>query len=454
MSTKSKIKATFVVISLTVFSSFAKADFYKCMSLNIGFENTTWTMFLSKSVSEEINSQMTVDQIVTAATTQKEIEKIIQDVAQKNLARFIGNSTTSVLTKKDYNFSTEFTHSVRLFTRHLRMRLSQVKNKNWTKPINFQIVFAPKISETLLDRRSIGTVPRLSIYPKDRFLVMEQMPETDSIPQNFNETINSLSAAGINLLAHKALTCGSTDPYLVSANISVSVFPDISKSNVKSQLVIGMPMGVSMPFKQANDQISFTSVVMPEKVNDLKFNNGYAPLSEFPMAFINLTGTLDTSEIPILVRFGTIGSYSSSGWERTNGEVLRAKVPRLRGTPAGKIKDLLNVDFSVYNIFATMDYSKYQKNEALEIKELNLYISAGLDAMSGFKVGMINKKDIDDQFRSEINKTIKTTIEQQTVDLKNKSIKIISENAQLQPAEVETMLRSLFSAVKSKRELL
>ncbi len=396
---------------------------------------------------------MTVDQIVNAATVQKEIEKIIQDVAQKNLSRFIGNSTTSVFTKKDYNFNTEFTHAIRLFNRHLRMRLNQMKNKNWTKPLSFQIAFAPKISETLLDRKADGVVPRLSIYPKDRFLVMEQMPETDSIAQNFNETINNLSSAGINLLAHKALTCGSSDPYLVSANIGVSVFPDVNKSSIKSQLVIGMPMGVTMPFKQANDQISFSSVVMPEKVDDLKFN-GYAPLSEFPMAFVNTTGTLESSEIPILVRFGTIGSYSSNGWERTNGGVLRTKVPRLRGTPVGKIKDLLNVDFSVFNISATMNYSKYQKNEVLEIKELNLFISAGLDAMSGFKVGMINKKDIDDQFRSEINKTIKATIEQQTAELKNKSIKMISENTQLQPTEVETLLRSLFSAVKTKRETL
>ena len=193
---------------------------------------------------------------------------------------------------------------------------------------------------------------------------------------------------------------------------------------------------------------------MPEKVNDLKFNNGYAPLSEFPMAFVNSTGTLESSEMPILVRFGTIGSYSSSGWERTNGVALRSKVPRLRGTPTGKIKEMLNVDFSIFNISATMDYSKYQKNEVLEIKELNLYISAGLDAMTGFKVGMINKKDIDDQFRSEINKAIKATIEQQTAELKNKAIKIISENAQLQPTEVETLLKSLFSAVKTKREAL
>ena len=209
-----------------------------------------------------------------------------------------------------------------------------------------------------------------------------------------------------------------------------------------------------MPFLQANDQISFTSVVMPEKVNDLKSINGYAPLSEFPMAFVNLSGKLESSEIPLLVRFGTIGSYnstaSSTGWERTTGDILRTKVPRLRGTPAGKIKDLLNVDFSIYNIAATMDYSKYQKNEVLEIKELNLYISAGLDAMSGFKVGMINKKEIDDQFRSEINKTIKATIEKQTQDLKNKSLKIISENTQLQPSEVETLLKSIFSAVKTE----
>ena len=133
MRNKSKITAVLTFAILTILTSFAKAsDFYKCMSLNIGSENTTWTMFLSRSISEEINSQMTVDQILSASTTQKEIESIVKDVAQQNLMRFIGNSTTSVLTKKDYNFNTEFMHSIRLFGRHLRMRLHQFKNKNWT----------------------------------------------------------------------------------------------------------------------------------------------------------------------------------------------------------------------------------------------------------------------------------------------------------------------------------
>ena len=251
------IPALALFVSLQSTTAVAANDFYKCMSLNVGYENTTWTMFLSKSVPEEINSSMTVDQIVTASTTQKEIEKIVVDVAQQNIARFVRNSTTALMVKNDYNFNTEFTHSVRLFTRHLRMRLNQLKNKNWTKPISFQIVFAPKISDTLLDRRTDGIIPRLSVYPKDRFLVLEQMPDSDSIPTSFNSQIDKLSSAGINLLAQKALECGSTSPYLVSATLAVSILPDTSQSSFKSQLVVGMPMGLSLPFEQANDQIRF-----------------------------------------------------------------------------------------------------------------------------------------------------------------------------------------------------
>ncbi len=451
-STKIKPAIAFFafLLSMQPVAAFAANDFYKCMSLNVGSENTTWTMFLSKSVPEEINSSMTVEQIVSASTTQKEIEKIVVDVAQQNIARFVRNSTTALMVKNDYNFNTEFTHSVRLFTRHLRMRLNQLKNKNWTKPITFQIVFAPKISETLLDRRTDGIVPRLSVYPKDRFLVMEQMPDADSIPVSFNSQIDKLSSAGINLLAHKALTCGSSNPYLVSATLSVSILPDISQSSFKSQLVVGMPMGLSLPFEQANDQIRFTNVIMPDKVNDLNAATGFAPLGEFPMAFVNLTGTLNSSEVPLLIRFGPIGTFNSGSWERSNGDIARTKVPRLRGVPVGKIKDLLSVDFSVFNISAAIDYTKYQNNDVLEIKELNLYISAGLEAMAGFKVGMINKKEIDEQFRSEINKTIKSTIEKQSQDLKAKSLQLVSENTQLPPAEVESLLRSIFSAFKTE----
>ncbi len=431
------------------------------MSLSIGLENTSWTMFLAKSIPEEINTQMTVDQIIRTSTAQKEIEKVVTDVAQQNIARFVRNSTTALMSKKDYNFNTEFSHSLRLFTRHLRLRLNAAalkdNTKTWTKPISFQIVFAPKISEALLDRRTDGLVPRLSVYPKDRFLVMEQMPDADSIPRSFNENVGNLSFAGINLLAHKALSCGSTNPYLVSIVLNISIHPDVSQTSFSSQLVVGMPMGTTLPFAQANDQIKFTTLIMPEKVNHLNSATGYAPLAEFPMAFVNVSGTLGSSQVPLLVRFGSLGAFSATGsatgspngWERSNGELSRTKVPRLRGIPVGKIKDLLSVDFSIYNIAALIDYSKYQNNEVLEIKELNLYISAGLKALADFKVGMINKKEIDDQFKSEINKTIKSTIEQQTADLKKKSVGIIAENTQLQPSEVEALLKSVFSVAKS-----
>ena len=449
---KTKNNLALLAFALTsLFGTVSHADdFYKCMSLNVGLENTTWTLFLSKSIPEEITTQMTVDQIISTSTVQKEIEKIVTDVAQQNIARFVRNSTTALMTKKDYNFNTEFSHSLRLFTRHLRMRLNALKDKTWTKPISFRIVFAPKISETLLDRRTDGIVPRLSVYPKDRFLVMEQMPDSDSIPRSFNEDVGNLSTAGISLLAHKALACGSSNPYLVSTVLNLSIHPDISQSSFSSQLVMGMPMGTTLPFEQANDQIKFTTVIMPEKVNDLKSATGFAQASEFPMAFVNMSGTLGSSQVPLLVRFGTIGTFNANGWERTNGEVSRAKVPRLSGVPVGKIKDLLSVDFSIYNIAAMIDYTKYQNNEVLEIKELNLYISAGLNALAEFKVGMINKKEIDDLFKSEINKTIKSTIEQQTAELKKKSIGVIAENTQLQPAEVESLLKSVFSAAKSE----
>ena len=189
---------------------------------------------------------------------------------------------------------------------------------------------------------------------------------------------------------------------------------------------------------------------MPDKVDNLKMATGFAPLAEFPMAFVNLTGTLSASEVPLLIRFGPIGTFNSGSWERTSGDILRVKVPRLRGVPVGNVKNLLSVDFSVFNIAATVDYSKYQSNEVLEIKELNLYISAGFKALAGFKLGMINKKEIDEQFRSEINKTIKSTIEKQSQDLKSKSLQLVSENSSLPPAEVESLLKSIFSAVKSE----
>ncbi len=457
------INRTFLafLLSFAIAPSFAKAqadeaprtgaDFYKCMSMNIGSENTNWSMFISKSVPEEINAQMTVDEILESMTVQKEIEKIVVDVAQQNIARFVGTSFSSIRVKKEYNFVTEFTHSVRLFTRHLKMRLSQIKRKNGAKPISFQIVFSPKVSETLLDRRNDGEVPRLSIYPTDRFVIMQQMPDSDAVPISFENRIQRTSTEGINLLASKSLACGSSNPYLVAAMIGLTISPETESSSFKAQLVVGMPMGITMPFIQENDQIRFTSVVMPKKVNDQADINKIYDISEFPMAFVNLSGTLAAPQVPLLVRFGGIGTFGQNGFERTSGEILRSQVPRLRGTPVGKIKNMLSVDFSIYNIAAMIDYAKYATNDALEIKELNLYISAGVNALAEVKFGMFNKKEIDDQFKSEINKTIKTMIEQQTKDLKEKVVNKIAEDTQIKNSEVEELLKSIFLAIKEKK---
>ena len=113
-----KTKSIKIIIQLftlvTLITSVGQAnDFYKCMSLNIGAENTTWTMFLLQSLPQGINSQMSVEDIVLASTAQKEIEKIVFDVAQQNIARFVQNSTSALMTKNNYNFNTEFTHSLR-----------------------------------------------------------------------------------------------------------------------------------------------------------------------------------------------------------------------------------------------------------------------------------------------------------------------------------------------------
>lgn len=413
-----------------------KSNFYRCMSMNIAIDGYNWTMFLGKSMPEGLNSSMTIDQIREKNKIKQELEKIITDVAEQNLSRFIYNTTTQMTSDKQTDIQQELVHAIRLFTRHLRLRLGQYKSEIWTKPITLNILFAPRQNMAQINTE-VPEKQRLGVLASDRFTLFSE-DWLDRSVEPYNEQVVKISEKGKYLLKEKALRCGSAGPFVMSVLFSITLDPDLKKSSLLAQANIGMPLGQEIAFTQKNDQIAFEKVLLPEKINS-------ASLSQYPSALVTLSADFSSTEIPFQIQFGKTATLSAQGWKsHLSDDVQREDVPRLRGTPSGFIASFFNVDFSVFTVSSILDFSKYKGNDLLEVSDLNLYISAGLNQFSNIKFGMFNKEEVDEQFKTEINKSLQDAIKKQKQDLKNKSFSEISTSTGFSQYQLQLFLSELF----------
>lgn len=441
-------------------NSVKSAAFYDCLHMNKS--NYFWTMYLSKSLPQTVTSNMTVDQILEHSGPESMISQLIVDSAQKSLSRFIRKSIEKS-TSENFNLTTEFTNNLRLFGRYLRMRLKQAKNINFKSPIEFELMFAPRMSEVLMDRKIVGIGTRKSIYPMDRVLVAEPVLDNDLF-KSYDVEKGDLSLDGIQALMREALSCGEQakihQAYPVSIILKMVITPDIDNSKISAQFVAGMPTGQSVPFAQANPQITFQSIKLPNTVQDTPEDKGNLPLlmaNHFPVAIIDVSATLDSSVIPIEIRMGTLGALTGNGWQLSNIEgVLTKRLPKLVGIPgdaastsvAEKIKRGLLTEFNIAGLVLEIDYTKYGEKRAVEVEELDLLISAGLNRFPNFTVGQFSVKSVNEQFRTEINKTIAAQIDAQEAALKKKvedAKQKASEHTGLKPEQIDGMLKVLFS---------
>ena len=435
--------------------------FYDC--LHSKKNNYFWTMTVSKSLPQTVTGAMTVNDILVHSGPEEVVGQIVMDSAQKSIMRMISKAIANS-SKEDFNLMKEFSHNVRLFSRYLRFRLNAQKDLSFKSPIVYEILIAPRLSEVLMDRRNKGIVPRLSVYPIDRVKVAEPILDNDTFkPYAVDKSDTALD--GIESLSYDALTCGESagihQAFPASILLRMTVTPDIDSSSINAQFVVGMPTASGpeqdIPFTQANEQIAFKAIKLPKTVKDDAATRGNAAqlkYFQYPMAFINISKTLDKEAIEVEAHFGNLGGgMSETGWSRAlTPDDQMSLLPKLSGVPAGKIKDQLVVNFNIYNLALTIDYTKYGEKKAVEVKELDLLISAGLNKWPNLTFGKFNVTSVNDQFKQEINKAIVAQIDAQEATIKKKindAKANVSKETGLSPEQIEGVLAIMFSKTRT-----
>lgn len=446
--------------------------FYDCVHSRKN--NYFWTMSVSKSLPQGATSQMTVEQLAAHNGPGEQVAALAMDSAQKSIARLVGKLVGNVSNPdENFNLTEEFSHSVRLFGRYLRMRLKHSIDNGLVikEPIKFEILFSPRLSDTLLDARQSNNnnnMPRNSIYPLDRVLIADEL-STESVYKSYEATKEKNALDGIESLMISAMGCGDQagihQAYPAAVVVKMTINPDIDSSEIMSQFVVGMPTGQSIPFTQSNKEITFQTVQFPDNVTVKdKGNMTDFAYFHFPVAFVNISSRLDSTVIPIHIAFGNMGPMGEDGFQRPGGiiENKKSSLPKLVGVPGDKdsdkfmdnFKKKLIVNFNIYNLALALDYSKGKvlKKEPLQVTELELLVSAGSNRFPGFTAGKFNVKSVNDQFKTEINKAIVAQIDAQEAAVKKKiedAKGVAAEKSGLSNDQIEGIIGTIFSKTRS-----
>ena len=443
--------------------------FYDCVHNKK--DNYFWTMTVSKSLPQGATSAMTVEQLAAYNGPGEQVAALAMDSAQKSIARLVGKLTSNISDpKEDFNLTAEFSHSIRLFGRYLRMRLKHdiAGGLVLKEPIQFELLFAPRYSDTLMDRNTQGIVPRNSIYPLDRVLVASQL-STEGSFKSHTLLKEETALNGIESLMRDAMACGDKagihQAYPAAVLVKMTINPDVDTSEIMSQFVVGMPTGQSIAFTQANEQITFQTIQLPDNVTEKdKGNRTMLQYFDFPVAFVNISSRLDSQVIPVHVAFGNMGPMGENGFQRPGGIVdnKMSALPKLVGIPGDaksekfmdNFKKKLIVNFNIYNLALNLDYSKSKilEKKAVEVTELELLISAGVNRFPSFTAGKFNVKSVNDQFKSEINKAVVAQIDAQEAAVKKKIADakgVAAEKSGLSNEQVEGIIGVIFSKTRS-----
>ena len=96
--------------------------------------------------------------------------------------------------------------------------------------------------------------------------------------------------------------------------------------------------------------------------------------------------------------------------------------------------------------------SKVMEKKAVEVTELELLISAGLNRFPGFTAGKFNVTSVSDQFKSEINKAVVAQIDAQIASAKKKiedAKGVASEKTGLSNEQIEGIIGVIFSKTRT-----
>ena len=392
--------------------------------------NYEYGIVMTRPVPVELRPSMSLEEIVSLRTVNDEVRVAITNTlkdSQSDLLR-LALIDPSAMSANQRNVS--LLGELRKTLGAVNMRLlANLKNVSVPDDLEFQIHVAPLLSKVLIARRAGDQVTPKSLYPSDRISVYETM---SGDPIDGTTLIARDIYQGIAARLVEMYNKNTKQPFFGAMVLTLRLKKKVELSEMIAQVVMGVPVNTSMPFTEKNDQIVFRSVDMP------KFDPRTLGITaeDMPAAMVTVEQTLAHPLAgKVLVELGPIGRFENGRWSRTgNGGSNYNMAPKLVGSPTmAVVNRLLTAEISILNIVADL--------ESKGVADIDVFISAGPTAAPGVRAGWINKADIDDQFRTEINKTIAVTIAEQ----EKKAKESIEGVRKMLPPGIDQVLKTLFT---------
>lgn len=398
--------------------------------------NYKYGIFFAKTLSDQINPSMPIDEILKVEEQDFAIRDSVVRSLKASVFPLIKFYSPDMLAQT--NITNELVNGLMTFSEELKQNLKQIKN---THRRVFQLMIVPTLSDELIARRrSQGEVPIKRFYSEDKFTIYEPLDSHEETYRSARDVIVTEMYNGMTkLMEYHALT-SPKNPFFLSISMNIILEENPGDSLISSQITLGLPINKSMPFTESNEEIEFQLIEFPTI-------KGSFSASKYPCAFINVSYKLDDSPAKMLINFGPMGTYKGYEWVRPNNQKLKYTtppllrgnfnnmVPRLVGKPKAA-KGILKASFNIYNLVFNL--------EKAYLEDIDLFISLNFANLSGLGVGSINKPDVDNQFRDEINKTIQSKIDEQKQKLSKKELKQAA-SSKLSPKQLSGLLDALFS---------
>ena len=101
------------------------------------------------------------------------------------------------------------------------------------------------------------------------------------------------------------------------------------------------------------------------------------------------------------------------------------------------------MDFHIFNLIFNL--------EKQQLDDIDLYLSVGIKQLPGLKIGTINRTEIDNQFKDEINKTIQENIANQEKEFSSLTDNFLTgSNSEMKSKTLNQLLTALFSIASKK----
>lgn len=440
----------------------ANPETLSCLSKPLGSSDYVWTFQVAQDLNQKkIDARMGFDALKQTIELNKQVRDAVKDALMKSLGQTAQSIGPETFLKPGFNAQTEIMNVINRFNENLRAQL--LNGLKVDQETNLQIMIAPELSAEAKAAKNSAykEIPYQPYYPADRLTVYNNMAESDSAFKSAEEVVKTNVYQGIGQYLQDVYECKVQKPVFTVAIINVKAMPNPSDSTLSAQITLAMPTNLELPFEQANDQVQFSKIAFPTV--DLKAMNNMAGLridaASYPVALITMNQKIvDNSDIPVLIEFGPLGTYTNNKWVRAANQNFNKLVPKLKATAVGSnIKKEIAIDFNIYNL--TMSLQKQQ------VTDLDIFLSVGLRRFPNFKVGRINRTDVDTQFQSEINKEIQKNIEAQKAQLAKYQQANLSEAEKakiveaavkmgapqgIPPEMTKELVQALFSAIPKK----